>query len=50
MTSGELLKQRNRFLIQECYGSELLGSSQIALTMPNSDSLTTTLYEITLLY
>jgi len=39
ITSEELLKQRNRFLIREGYGSLLTGSSQIALTMPLPDRL-----------
>ena len=34
ITSGELLKQRNGFLIREGYESTTNTSSQIALTMP----------------
>jgi len=37
MTSGELLKQRNGFLIREGYGVALTASSWIGLTMPDGD-------------
>jgi len=34
ITSGELLKYRNGFFIQEGYGLSWVGSSQFALTIP----------------
>ena len=35
MTSGDLLKQRNGFLIQKGYESKPIASSQVSLTMPD---------------